>query len=246
MSENIKPNTLYIFTDGACSYNPGPGGYGAVLLHADQKVVELAGGESDSTNNRMEIRAALEALKFSNKFKGNIRVYTDSKYLINSITKWITGWKSRGWKTSDGSDVLNQDLWISLDETVKSLESKSLEWIYVPGHAGHPGNERADALAVSFSKNTQESLFSGSYSNYAHDLLKDIDKLDRGEFKKKNTQSGSKGKKAYSYLSLVNGKVEIHKTWSECEARVKGRSGVRFKKALSPDHQEEIYKDFSS
>ena len=242
----MKKNTVYIFTDGACSFNPGPGGYGAIVLDASNMVTELAGGESNTTNNRMEITAALVSLKNISKFSGDVRIYTDSKYLINAITKWLKGWKLRGWKTSSGSDVLNQDLWVELEKAVKNLKAKSLVWVYVPGHAGHPGNERADELAVAFSKNQKVNLFNGSFSNYEHDLLKDIDKLDRGEFKKKAKSSAGSKKKAYSYLSKVDGKIEIHKTWSECEARVKGRSGVKFKKATSPAHQDEIYKEFSS
>lgn len=242
----MKKNTAYVFTDGACSYNPGPGGYGSIVLDSNsERVTELAGGDESTTNNRMEIKAAIESLKFLEKFSGAIRLYTDSKYLINAITKWIGGWKSRGWKTSAGGEVLNQDLWQELEKTIKGLNTKSLDWVYVPGHSGHPGNERADELAVACSKNTNFSLFKGKYSDYSINLLKDIEKLDKGELKKTNNSKTSSKKKAYSYLSLVDGKIEIHKTWSECEARVKGRSGVKFKKALSPTHQNEIYKEFS-
>lgn len=245
-SPMMKKNTVYIFTDGACSYNPGPGGYGAIVLDPNSKVTELAGGEKSTTNNRMEITAAIVSLNHVSDFTGYVRVYTDSKYLINASTKWLKGWKLRGWKTSSGGDVLNQDLWVELEKAVNSLKAQSLEWVYVPGHAGHPGNERADELAVAFSKNQNVTLFKGRYSNYDHDLLKDIEKLDKGEFKKKTKSGSSSKKKAHSYLSLVDGKIEIHKTWPECEARVKGRSGVKFKKALSPTHEDEIYKEFSS
>ena len=241
----MKKNTVYIFTDGACSYNPGPGGYGAIVLDPDNIVTELAGGDSNTTNNRMEIMAAIVSLNHVSAFTGEVRIYTDSKYLINAITKWLKGWKLKGWKTSSGSEVLNQDLWVDLEKVVNSLKAKSLEWVYVPGHAGHPGNERADELAVAFSKKQPVNLFNGSFSSYNHDLLQDIEKLDKGEFKKKTKSTSGSKKKAYSYLSLVDGKIEIHKTWSECEARVKGRSGVKFKKAISPTHQDEIYKEFS-
>jgi ribonuclease HI len=131
-----------IFTDGACRGNPGPGGWGAILrFNGVEK--ELSGGEAATTNNRMELTAvirALEALRQPSK----ARVYTDSQYVQKGIKEWIHGWKRNGWKTSDKKDVKNKDLWIELDELRKRHE---IEWHWVKGHAGHPENERADALA---------------------------------------------------------------------------------------------------
>lgn len=134
--------TVDIFTDGACSGNPGPGGWGAILRYgATEK--ELSGGEAETTNNRMELMAAIAALE---ALKGEVRVrlHTDSQYVKNGITAWIHGWKKNGWKTSDKKPVKNVDLWQRLDA---ALKGHKIEWIWVKGHDGHVENERADALA---------------------------------------------------------------------------------------------------
>lgn len=128
------------FTDGACIGNPGPGGWGVLLVERDGER-ELFGGERATTNNRMEMTAAIEALKAT---QGPIRLHTDSQYLKNGITEWIKGWKRNGWRTADRKPVKNQDLWMALDEAVSG---RAVEWRWIKGHAGHAENERADALA---------------------------------------------------------------------------------------------------
>ena len=131
-----------IFTDGACSGNPGPGGWGAILRYGTVEK-ELAGGEPQTTNNRMELMAAIagiEALKRPCK----VRLYTDSQYLRDGITQWLPGWKARGWRTAAKAPVKNVDLWQRLEQAAAAHE---IEWHWVRGHAGHPENERADALA---------------------------------------------------------------------------------------------------
>jgi len=139
-----RTKKLVIYTDGACSGNPGPGGWGALMLYAGREK-ELYGGEPDSTNNRMEMLAAIKALEsLKPGYAGEIELWTDSKYLKDGITKWIVGWKQRGWKKADKKPVLNMDLWKRLDAVV---EGKTIDWRWVKGHAGDPGNERADALA---------------------------------------------------------------------------------------------------
>ncbi len=136
--------TLVIYTDGACSGNPGPGGWGALLLYGGREK-ELFGGEEDTTNNRMEMMAAIKALEsLKPDYKKQITLWTDSKYLLDGITKWIHGWKKRGWKKADKKPVLNKDLWQRLDE---AREGKDIDWKWVKGHAGVEGNERADELA---------------------------------------------------------------------------------------------------
>lgn len=134
-----------MFADGACKGNPGPGGWGVLLrIAAPQKAEkELCGGEPSTTNNRMELMAAIQGLT-SLKRRCAVRLHTDSKYVIDGITSWIAGWKRRGWKTADGKPVKNEDLWRKLDE---ARDQHDVEWIWVKGHAGHEGNERADALA---------------------------------------------------------------------------------------------------
>ena len=134
---------IEIFTDGACSGNPGIGGWGALLRYKDVEK-ELSGGEVETTNNRMELTAVIEALK-ALKTVCNITLYTDSKYVMNGITEWLENWKNNGWRTSNKkSDVKNVDLWKQLDELIKHHE---IRWVWVKGHNGHPENERVDALA---------------------------------------------------------------------------------------------------
>lgn len=132
-----------IFTDGACSGNPGIGGWGAILRYKDTQK-ELSGGEVATTNNRMELTAVIEALK-ALKRPCNISLYTDSKYVMNGITEWLENWKKNNWRTSNKkSDVKNIDLWQKLDELCLEHE---IRWIWVKGHNGHPENERCDFLA---------------------------------------------------------------------------------------------------
>lgn len=133
---------VVLFTDGACRGNPGPGGWG-VLMQYGAKRKELFGGEDQTTNNRMELMAAIAGLE-ALKRTCQVDLYTDSQYVRKGITEWIHGWKKNGWKTSAKKDVKNRDLWQRLDE---SIARHRVNWHWVKGHAGHPGNERADALA---------------------------------------------------------------------------------------------------
>ncbi len=132
-----------IFTDGACRGNPGPGGWGALLRYGDHEK-ELFGGEAETTNNRMELMAAIQALESLSK-ACRVRVTTDSVYVKNGITEWLHNWKKRGWKTAAKKPVKNSDLWKQLDKAVQRHDEVS--WYWVKGHSGHPGNERADELA---------------------------------------------------------------------------------------------------
>jgi ribonuclease HI len=136
-----KPHVV-IFTDGACSGNPGPGGWGAILVSGGHRK-ELAGGEAQTTNNRMELLAAISALEALNK-PCDVTLTTDSNYVKDGITKWIFGWKKKGWKTADNSPVKNTELWQRLD--MARLKHK-VDWRWIKGHAGHTENERADELA---------------------------------------------------------------------------------------------------
>jgi ribonuclease HI len=131
-----------IYTDGACSGNPGPGGWGALLSYGHHKK-EILGGEEETTNNRMELTAAIEALNTLKK-PCTIHLYTDSVYVKDGITKWIDGWKQRGWKTAAKKPVKNVELWQALDQATKQHD---IVWKWVKGHAGNPGNEKADELA---------------------------------------------------------------------------------------------------
>ena len=133
-----------IYTDGACSGNPGPGGWG-VLMRYNGHEKEMCGGEGETTNNRMEMMAVIKALGALKK-RSHVKLYTDSKYVLHGIDEWMEGWKARGWKTAAKKPVKNKDLWERIDELV---QKHSIEFIWVKGHAGHPENERADELARS-------------------------------------------------------------------------------------------------
>ncbi|WP_114009771.1 ribonuclease HI [Cohaesibacter intestini] len=135
-------STVTIYTDGACSGNPGPGGWGALLTFGEHEK-ELCGGEAETTNNRMELQAAIEALN-ALKRACEVDLWTDSQYVKGGITGWIHGWKKNGWKTANKKPVKNAELWQALDE---ALKRHKVNWHWVKGHAGHEGNERADDLA---------------------------------------------------------------------------------------------------
>ena len=138
--------TINIYTDGACSGNPGIGGWGVVILIKDNKPIHLFGGSKNTTNNQMELTAAIEALKyFSNKSELNI--FTDSQYVKNGIESWINNWKKNGWKTSSKKQVKNKELWIELEEQIKKHDVK---WQWIRGHTGDRNNEIADNLAKKF------------------------------------------------------------------------------------------------
>lgn len=146
MSENKRGESgkrVEIYTDGACSGNPGPGGWGAILRWAGQEK-ELSGGAAETTNNRMELQAVITALE-TLKRPCHVDLYTDSTYVRDGITKWLAGWKAKGWKTASKKPVKNRDLWEDLDEAVARHD---VVFHWVKGHAGHPENERADSLAV--------------------------------------------------------------------------------------------------
>ena len=157
------PTIKAIYTDGACSGNPGPGGWGTVLYLSDGTVHEIGGSEPKTTNNRMEMQAAIAGLRclIDSGQTTPVELYTDSEYVKKGITQWIDGWKRRDWQTSAKKPVLNKDLWQKLDEANQIATEQtgaSVKWIYVRGHAGNEGNERCDAIARAFSLNQAISL----------------------------------------------------------------------------------------
>ncbi len=163
-----------IYTDGACSGNPGPGGWGTVVYFEGGGIQELGDRSPATTNNRMEMQAAIGGLEYyiASGQKEGILLYTDSEYVKNGITKWISGWKKKGWKTAAGKDVLNKDLWEKLDQ----LHSSKVEWRYVKGHSGDEGNERCDVIARSFSHNSPIPLrqFSASAVNVKAEIKPEV------------------------------------------------------------------------
>ncbi|HEY8271252.1 MAG TPA: ribonuclease HI [Pseudobdellovibrionaceae bacterium] len=236
---------IVVFTDGACSGNPGPGGWGAVVVLPEGQVQELGGGNAVTTNNRMEMLGVISALNFLSKTPGNIRIYTDSTYVIRGITQWVWGWRRNNWRTAEGKEVSNKDLWEDLFFLVqRRKEFKDLggiSWNYVRGHRGTPGNERCDEISVAFSKGQRYSLYRGSLLKYDIAIL-DLPELEAlPEMKPKN--NGVK-EKAFSYLSNIGGIVYRHKDWSSCERRVKGKSGAKFKKTQSASDELEVLKSW--
>jgi ribonuclease HI len=232
-------NKSIIYTDGSSRGNPGPGGWGSIISF-DGVVVELGGSEKMTTNNRMEMLAVIRALEFiidrklsvmSNQL--SVILHTDSSYVLNGATRWVQGWKKNNWKTQAKQDVLNKDLWMKLDELLQKVK---VSWILVQGHAGVPANERCDEIATSFADGEVTPLYSGGEKDYPVDLSLSPDAF----VEKKNTKKSGTGK-AYSYVSMVDGKIMVHKTWAECEARVKGVSGTKFKKVFSKEEEGELF-----
>jgi ribonuclease HI len=155
-----SPSISAIYTDGACSGNPGPGGWGSRIEFNNGQVHELGAHEPNTTNNRMEMQAAIAALEYLRHWQsqsgqsGTVTLHTDSQYVIKGITQWIRGWKRKDWKNAQGKPVLNQDLWENLDQ----LNGLDVQWQYVRGHAGNAGNERCDTIARGFSLGRRPSL----------------------------------------------------------------------------------------
>ncbi len=217
---------VIIYTDGGCSGNPGPGGWGTIIVR-EGHFEELGGHAPDTTNNRMEMLAAIEGLKQVNP-PDTVRVVSDSKYLVDGATKWIWGWRKKGWKKSDGKEVLNLDLWLEIDTLLGKLK---INWEHVKGHAGHPENERCDDIAQGFAQGETPELKKGDGSWI--DRSSTVKAAKKSKARKVAT--GSKGEKYEKplYLSIVNGDIREHSVWSECEARIKGVKNSRCKKVTS-------------
>ena len=292
----MTKNEILIWSDGSSRGNPGPGGWGVVIVSPKKEVVELGGGEEHTTNNRMELMGAISALSYVEKnissnlnhigleqldavqgasekrpspspvldsghFQNlklgrdegasernneevrqmlksyHILIHTDSIYVINGITKWVHNWRRNNWLTSEKEEVLNRDLW----EKLFSLTAgKKIEWKYVAGHSGTPGNERCDEIATAYADGNNPSLYKGMLANYSVPLF-DLSKVSSAD---KKSKSRSKAK-AYSYLSMIDGTIMKHESWEECEKRVKGRGGSKFKKALNAEEEEEILREWT-
>jgi ribonuclease HI len=195
------------------------------------QVTELGGGAAITTNNKMELTGAIAALSTLAATPGRVAVYTDSTYVIQGIGGWLYNWKRRGWKTATGADVMNRELWEELDALASSRGARSIAWHYVRGHSGIPGNERVDEIADSFATKAAVELYDGPLLGYPVAIFDLPD--DTGVPPRSKSSPGKVKGAAYSYLSVVDGKPMRHATWQECEARVKGRAGAKFKKAAS-------------
>ena len=178
--QNAESNTVsYLtFIDGACSGNPGPGGWGSVILNqTSQSVVELGGGSDQTTNNIMELSGLVETLKFldlqSREIPFRANIFMDSQYVLNGAKTWRLNWKKKGWRKADNSPVMNLEIWKNLDQILENLLERGcqFEWNFVKAHSGNPANERVDEIAVQFSKKIQADLFKGRLSDLSYDLL---------------------------------------------------------------------------
>jgi ribonuclease HI len=239
----VREQPIVIFTDGAAKGNPGPGGWGVVIVTPDGQVTELGGAAAPTTNNKMELTGAIQALLKVRDLPGTLAIHTDSTYVITGIREWIYGWLRRGWKTAAGADVMNRNLWEQLWKLVTARGKGAIEWHYVRGHVGIPGNERVDEIADAFAVGRDLGLYSGSLDGYGRAVL-DIPS-DTALPKRPAASSGRKSQaKAHSYLSVVDGTPMRHETWAECERRVKGRPGARFKKAASAADEMTIWREW--
>lgn len=242
----MKSPDIIIYTDGSSRGNPGPGGWGAIIARQD-RVTEIGRGDKYTTNNKMEIVGAIEALSYVRKLGGmyTIGMYVDSQYVINGITKWVFGWQKNGWRNSQKEAVANRELWEPFIQIVVDLQKSGckISWHYIPGHVGIAGNDRADIIATMFADEEDPKLFDGPREKYEVDLVAHAG--DPKLLASKNAKSkSSSGVKAYSYLSLVNGKLEKHASWAECEKRVKGVRGVKYKKSVSAEDEHAIIKNW--
>lgn len=241
MKENTK---CVIYTDGASSGNPGPGGWGGVILLSDY-VEEIGGRENYTTNNRMEMSALVFSLKrfleileakdeiynkninlIDNDFE--LKIITDSAYLLNGATKWMEKWKINNWQIktfgnpSKKTEIKNQDLWQKIDSYLNDLQEHgiTIKWEKVRGHSGEIYNERCDEIATSLIKNFKFELFKGSRTDYERKF--------------------SKSTKSNYYVSFINGEFEIFDEWKDCEKKIKGVSGAKWKKVKNSSEEEEF------
>ena len=238
-------NGILIFCDGACSGNPGPGGWGAVVALPEGEVFELGGARSATTNNKMELAAATESLRAVADVALPVFIYTDSVYVIRGITQWIWGWRKRGWKSADGGDVANREMWEALSAVVAARRAThgkagEIDWRFVRGHAGVPGNERVDEIAVAFSKGARPNLFKGPLLRYGWAIYDVPENHAVPEMKPRDAAKP----KAHSYVSLLGSTPMRHATWAECERRVKGQPGAKFKKSASPEDEAAILRSW--
>ncbi len=238
----MKNNHITIYTDGASRGNPGPGGWGALIV-ASHEVFELAGNATTATNNQMEL-AAVEAVLSDARVlahRGEVVVYSDSSYVINGISSWMYGWEKNGWITSTKTPVENKGQWQSLLRLAREYGSR-LVLLKVKGHAGDIYNERCDQLAVGYALGKKPLLFSGTLSAYKLFLEEQVGIKDSV---KKTTTKKSNSAVVYAYVSLVNGNVYSDKTWAACEKRVKGSKGARYKKVFSKTEETELIQEYT-
>ncbi len=216
------------YTDGSCLGNPGPGGWGVRILYPDGMVRELGATQTNSTNNRMELQAVIAALEHLGTQP--LTVYTDSRYVLDGLTKWLPAWQRRGWVTTAGTPVKNRVLW----QRLAQLAHADIRWQHVRGHSGDPNNERVDVIARTFASGVQPPLFQGRVGDPDDPVVP----AGRGDTSASTASASSRrpSRAAYTprYVSIVQGVVAVDTDWSTCAARVRSVSGARCKKVRSP------------
>jgi ribonuclease HI len=214
------------YTDGACLGNPGPGGWGVRLLYPDDTIRELCGMAAATTNNRMELQAAIEALQILHSAP-QAAIFTDSRYVIDGLTKWLPAWRRRGWITTTNTPVKNRDLWIALER----LHHPGVRWQHVRGHSGDPNNERVDTIARACAAGTCPPLFCGQAGTSADPVIAaPVTALLASATR---ACQGTHG--PARYISIVHGNVAIDPDWATCAARVRGVSGAQYRKIRTPE-----------
>jgi ribonuclease HI len=239
-----------IFTDGSSRGNPGKGGYGSIIIVSKDNtpvyVREIGKGENMTTNNRMELSACIKAFEnisdMEKKYPPTekIKVFTDSSYVVNGITKWVKGWQKNNWQTKEKKDVLNKDLWESLYVNTKKY---NVDWQVIGGHIGIKGNERCDEIATAMADDKDIELFDGVYDKYSIKDILDM-KHDEQMLSNKGESRNRSNAKAYSYVSMVKNIIKVHETWADCEKRVKGVAGAKYKKALNQEEEVALIKSW--
>ena len=214
MTDPIASSGPIAHTDGACLGNPGPGGWGVHVEYPDGRVIELGGGDLLTTNNRMELRAAIEAARVTQD-SPSVTIVTDSQYVRRGITEWLARWKRVGWVTVAGKPVENQALWRELD----AVADDRVTWEWTRGHSGDPGNERCDEIAGWFARSVRPLL---------------------GDGPTPPRRAATAPRAGISYLSLVDGVLARHQTWADCERRVRGVRSARYKKIRGPAEEADV------
>jgi ribonuclease HI len=213
------------YADGSCLGNPGPGGWGVHVQFDDGRIVDLGGGEQRTTNNRMELRGAIEAVRATRECEA-MTIIVDSEYVKRGITGWVASWKKNGWRTQTGAPVANQELWQELD----ALADKRITWQWTRAHVGTAGNERVDTIARWFAEGMGRTRHAGPPPAKARPVPQ------RGA-----ARSAAPGTR---YLSLIDGIAMRHRTWDECKERVNGVGRARFRKATSDDEERKILQEW--